>query len=169
MLSASAAADCVSLDETRRRELLLERIAGPRGPASSAEDAGPHRDPHLETALQLCSSLSGPAAAVLGLAARDKAPATATLPPWCGGRSAGPGWAGSPCLPADSSHIAYILSGAAAGASGHTQTEQRACAIATLSALARVPSPGEDATVQDVHSRLHSTLLLLPVFIRVSI
>jgi hypothetical protein len=68
------------------------------------------------------------------------------------------GLAGTPFLPADPSHLANFLAEAATGASGHTQSKQLACAIAALSALARVPSPGEDATVQDVRAGLCSIL-----------
>jgi hypothetical protein len=52
-----------------------------------------------------------------------------------------------------------FLAEAAAGASGHTQTKQRACAIAVLSELARVPSPTGDDMVQDVRAGLRCTLV----------
>jgi hypothetical protein len=79
--SVSAAADCVSLDETRRRELLRERIAGRRaGQPRRLKALDPIAIRMLGVALQLRSSLSGPAAApsaaVLGLAVQGKAAAT---------------------------------------------------------------------------------------------
>jgi hypothetical protein len=113
--------------------------------------------------VQLRSTLAGPvaapSAAVLGLAARGKAPATwnryaSTLVRW----EEYAARAGTPFLPADPSHFANFLAEAAGGTSGHTQTKQRACAIAALSALARVPSPADDPLVQDVRTGLRRTL-----------
>ncbi len=96
---------------------------------------------------------------MLGLAARGEAIATwtrytFTLVRW----EKYAGRAGTPFLPANPSHFANFLAEAAAGASGHTQTKQRACAIAALYALARVPSPGEDTTAQDVRTGLRPCL-----------
>jgi hypothetical protein len=114
----------------------------------------------LGIAVQLRSTLAGPSvapsAAVLGLAARGKAPATwnryaSTLVQW-------EEYPGTQFLQADPSHFANFLAEAADGTSGHTQTKQRTCAIAALSALARVPSPAENALVQDVRTGLHRTL-----------
>ena len=164
MLSASAAADCVSLDETRRRELLRERIAGRRaGQPRRLKTLDPVASRMIGVALRLRSSLSGsaaaPSAAVLELAARGKAPGTwnryaSTLVRW----EAYAGRLGTPFLPADPSHFANFLAEAAAGSTGHTQSKQRACAIDALSALAGVPPPGKDAAVQDVRAGLRRTL-----------
>ncbi len=75
----------------------------------------------------------------------------------------------TPFLSADPSHFANFLAEAAAGASGHTQSKQLACAIDTLSVLARDPSPVKDATVHDARTGLRSTLWgtlgrALPIF-----
>ncbi len=117
----------------------------------------------MGVALQLRSSATGPtvapSAAVLGLAARGRSPSTwnrytSTLVRWEEYATR----VGTPFLPADPSHFANFLAEAAAGSSGHTQTKQRVCAIAALSALARVPSPATDDLVQDVRAGLRRTL-----------
>ena len=164
MRSASTAADGISLDETRRRELLRERIAERRaGQPRLLKTLDPTATRMLRAAVLLRSSLSGsaaaPSAAVIEMATRGKAPNTwnryaSTLTRW----EAYADRVGTPFLPADPSHFANFLAEAASGSSGHTQTKQRACAIAALSALARVPSPAEDALVADVRSGLRRTL-----------
>ena len=115
-------------------------------------------------AVQLRSSTARPAAApsaaVLALAAQGKAPASwnryaASLLRW----EEYAARAGTPFLPADPSHFANFLAEAAAGASGHSQTKQRSCAIDALSKLAHVPSPTGDDTVRDVRAGLRCTLL----------
>jgi hypothetical protein len=59
---------------------------------------------------------------------------------------------GTPFLPADQSQLTNFLAEPADGSSGHTQTKQRSCAIAALSALARLSSPAADDLVQDVRA-----------------
>ena len=128
----------------------------------------------MGVALQLRSAAAGPAvapsAAVLGLAARGKSPATwnryaSTLGRW----EEYAAQAGTPFLPADPSHFANFLAEAADGSTGHTQTKQRVCAIDALSMLARVPSPAADSLVRDVRTGLRRTLrgtrgLARPIF-----
>ena len=115
-------------------------------------------------AVQLRASLAGPSAApsaaVLALAARGKAPTSwnryaTSLLSW----EAYAARVGTSFLPADPSHFANFLAEAAAGASGHTQTKQRACAIAALSELARVPSLTGADMVRDVRAGLRRTLV----------
>ena len=159
-----AAADHVSLDETRRRELLRERIAQRRaGQPRRLKTLDATASRMLAVAVQLRSGQAGsaaaPSAAVLALAARALAPATwnrytSTLARW----EEYAGRAGTPFLPADPSHFANFLAEAATGALGSTQTKQRACAIHALSNLARVPSPVQDPTVQDVRAGVRRTL-----------
>ena len=159
-----AAADRVSLDETRRRELLRERIAGRRaGQPRRLKTLDPTAIRLMGVALQLRSNAAGPtvapSAAVLGLAAQGRSPSTwnrytSTLVRWEEYATR----VGTPFLPADPSHFANFLAEAAAGSSGHTQTKQRVCAIAALSTLARVPSPATDDLVQDVRAGLRRTL-----------
>ena len=57
-----------------------------------------------------------------------------------------------PFLPADPGHFANFLSEAAQSDKGSTQTKQRSCAIAALSAVAGVPSPTEDDLVDVVRA-----------------
>jgi hypothetical protein len=107
----------------------------------------------------LPGSTTAPSAAVLGLITQGKAPGTwnryaSTLVRW----EAYAARMGTPFLPADPAHFANFLAEAAAGASGNTQTKQRACAIAALSAVAHVPSPGGDVLVRDVRAGLRRTL-----------
>ena len=154
----------MSLDETRRRELLRERIAARRaGQPRRLKTLGPTAIRMVELAVRLRSTAAPPSAApseaVIRLAARGKSPSTwnryaAALLRW----EAYAGRVGSTFLPADPTHFANFLAEAATGASGHTQTKQRACAIDALSTVARVPSPVGDALVQDVRSGLRRTL-----------
>ena len=118
----------------------------------------------IELAVRLRSSATGssvaPSAAVLAIAARSKAPTTwnrytSTLLRW----EAYAAREGTPFLPADAAHFANFLAEAAAGASGHTQTKQRSCAIDALSVLARVPSPVANDMVRDVRAGLRRTLV----------
>jgi hypothetical protein len=60
-------------------------------------------------------------------------------------------------LPADPAHFANFLAEATAGAHGHTQTKQRACAIRALSKLVGVPSPVGDPLVCDVRAGIRRT------------
>ena len=164
MRSASAAADYVPLDETRRRELLRERVASRRaGQPRRLKTLSPTAARMVAAAVRLRSALLGPSAApsaaVVALAARGRAPGTwnrytSTLVRW----EEYAARVGTPFLPADPTHFANFLAEAATGALGHTQTKQRSCAITALSQLARVPSPVEDALVQDVRSGLRRTL-----------
>ena len=129
--SASAAADCVSLDETRRRELLRERIAA-RREGQPLKTLGITAICMVELAVRLRSAVApraasaAPSEAVIRLAARGKSPLTwnryaATLLRW----GAHAGRVGSTFLPADPTHFVNFLAAAeeVIGASGHTHTE----------------------------------------------